>query len=213
MKKFFYLFLLTLTLLAYPSLAQEENEDESSALKNHSQVQKAENLASESQKLSAEEVLEAQENVDTAQEEYDTAKSALDSDLENVALQEALDEAESKLEDAKESLANASGTSLESINEMRDSGMGWGEIAHELGIHPSVLGLGHNKKNMKEERVRNTKSFETKNAGYKNENGNNQGLKGKGNSSNSSSKENSSASSKGNSNGNKGGNGKGSGKK
>ena len=26
--------------------------------------------------------------------------------------------------------------------------MGWGEIAHELGVHPGVLGLGHTKKNM-----------------------------------------------------------------
>jgi len=32
------------------------------------------------------------------------------------------------------------------IDDMRASGMGWGDIAHELGVHPSVLGLGHSKK-------------------------------------------------------------------
>jgi hypothetical protein len=32
------------------------------------------------------------------------------------------------------------------IEDMRASGMGWGEIAHELGVHPSVLGMGHSKK-------------------------------------------------------------------
>ncbi len=31
------------------------------------------------------------------------------------------------------------------IAEMRASGMGWGEICHEFGIHPSVLGHGHHK--------------------------------------------------------------------
>ena len=28
---------------------------------------------------------------------------------------------------------------------MRDTGMGWGNIAKELGVHPGVLGLGHTK--------------------------------------------------------------------
>ncbi|SHO42766.1 hypothetical protein [Desulfopila aestuarii] len=34
---------------------------------------------------------------------------------------------------------------VENFAEMRANGMGWGEIAHELGVHPSVLGLGHTK--------------------------------------------------------------------
>jgi len=32
------------------------------------------------------------------------------------------------------------------IAAMRANGMGWGEIAHALGVHPGVLGLGHSKK-------------------------------------------------------------------
>jgi hypothetical protein len=31
------------------------------------------------------------------------------------------------------------------ISEMRDSRMGWGQIAHHYGLHPSVLGLGYTK--------------------------------------------------------------------
>jgi Na+-transporting methylmalonyl-CoA/oxaloacetate decarboxylase gamma subunit len=34
----------------------------------------------------------------------------------------------------------------QNIADMRVSGIGWGEIAHRHGIHPSVLGLGHSKK-------------------------------------------------------------------
>ena len=35
---------------------------------------------------------------------------------------------------------------MEQIAEMRESGMGWGNIAMELGVHPGALGLGHAKK-------------------------------------------------------------------
>jgi hypothetical protein len=32
------------------------------------------------------------------------------------------------------------------ITSMRANGMGWGDIAHAVGVHPSVLGSGHSKK-------------------------------------------------------------------
>ena len=34
---------------------------------------------------------------------------------------------------------------VEEISDMRESGMGWGDIAKELEVHPSFLGLGHSK--------------------------------------------------------------------
>ena len=37
------------------------------------------------------------------------------------------------------------GVPAEDVISMRRSGMGWGQIAHELGIHPGALGLGHTK--------------------------------------------------------------------
>ena len=40
-------------------------------------------------------------------------------------------------------LADISGVSEADIASMRDSGMGWGQVGHELGVHPGVLGSGH----------------------------------------------------------------------
>lgn len=40
-------------------------------------------------------------------------------------------------------IASAAGVSVEEVLEMRESGMGWGAIANELGVHPSVLGAEH----------------------------------------------------------------------
>lgn len=34
---------------------------------------------------------------------------------------------------------------ISNIARMRQSGMGWGKIAHHYEVHPSVLGLGHSK--------------------------------------------------------------------
>ncbi|MCJ7773768.1 MAG: hypothetical protein MUP22_11635 [Desulfobacterales bacterium] len=38
--------------------------------------------------------------------------------------------------------ANLAGTSVEAIEAMRAEGMGWGEICHFLGLHPSINGHG-----------------------------------------------------------------------
>jgi len=42
--------------------------------------------------------------------------------------------------------AQRTGIEQGDIAQMRANGMGWGEIAHALGVHPGVLGLGHSKK-------------------------------------------------------------------
>lgn len=66
---------------------------------------------------------------------------------EKTAIQDYV-EAEKNLESAQldyaEALANATGVSVAEIAEMRAT-MGWGQICHELGIHPSALGnkFGH----------------------------------------------------------------------
>lgn len=73
----------------------------------------------------------AVENFNEARDDLDRAKS-IKSRTEN-----AVDEAEQDLREAMSGVV-----SEEEIAEMRAT-MGWGEIAHELGIHPSALGLGH----------------------------------------------------------------------
>lgn len=52
--------------------------------------------------------------------------------------------AEAALEDARtNAIASVSDQDLADIADMRDEGMGWGQIAQAYGVHPSVLGLGN----------------------------------------------------------------------
>ncbi|MDM8535695.1 hypothetical protein QUF70_02950 [Desulfobacterales bacterium HSG17] len=67
------------------------------------------------------------------------------------APQEEIDAAKAEFDDAQTAVAEAFGDVAlgdpDDIMEMRESGMGWGQIAHELNVHPSVLGRGHQKTN------------------------------------------------------------------
>lgn len=213
MKRIFYFIISTfLVLFAYPLLA---DEDEFSELNNPAQVQKAENLANASQEAAQEDVSEANENVTTAEDNLAEAEAALANlpdtatDDEILAAEQDVLDATTALDEAKEGLAEVSGASVEDINDMRSDGMGWGDIAHALGIHPSVLGLGHGKKGTIE---RDAESFSTASASTKSNKGGKKsfGLTGKststskGNNGNSFGKGNSS--NKGNSSGK--GNGK-----
>jgi hypothetical protein len=58
------------------------------------------------------------------------------------AAQKAYDTAKTHAENA---LARAACVATSEISAMRSQGMGWGQIAHEMGVHPGVLGLGHSK--------------------------------------------------------------------
>jgi hypothetical protein len=40
-------------------------------------------------------------------------------------------------------VARTCGTTPEQIADMRNQGMGWGQIAQNMGVHPGALGLGH----------------------------------------------------------------------
>lgn len=94
-------------------------------------------------------------------EEVRKAKDILDVILkEGTATQEEREQAEQDLEDAENNYAKAQkkldtarvdafaeqcGKSPAEIQAMRDSGMGWGKIAKECGIHPSAAGKGKGK--------------------------------------------------------------------
>lgn len=94
-----------------------------------------------------------------ASEEVRKAKEVLDIILRNGSAaekeeaRERVEEAERDYRRAQEKLntarldafAEACGTSSARIQAMRDSGMGWGRIAKECGIHPSVAGQGRGK--------------------------------------------------------------------
>lgn len=107
--------------------------DDASTYNNPAQAQKAQNLA-EAAALDDPAVKEALDKLEAAQQSGDV---------------DAIEAAEAALESA---LADAAGVSADEIADMREEGMGWGQIAHELGVHPSVLGLGNRFGHTKTER-------------------------------------------------------------
>lgn len=85
---------------------------------------------------------QAAQDLDAAQASYDAAVAAQDP-AAIAAAEAALAEAQAGYDSA---MSQATGVSVSDISSMRDMGMGWGQIAHELGVHPGVLGLGQAKK-------------------------------------------------------------------
>lgn len=125
--------LLTVGLIT-PAIADDIEDPEESYYSSPAQAAHAAQLAEE----------DAQSNEDVAKawQDYQDA-------LNNLGEEPTEDDlaAVEQLEiDYEETLATAIGTSADEIEAMRDSGMGWGEIAHALDIHPGLLGLGHTKR-------------------------------------------------------------------
>ncbi len=132
-----------ITLSPTATLAQER-----SYFQNSAQAQKAENVAAASleQAMHDEDVIDATERV----ERVEKAIAGLDPDSpdyerEKAHLEALLTRAQENLERV---LAEAGAVSERDIAAMRRAGMGWGEISHELGLHPRISGLGHNKSNL-----------------------------------------------------------------
>ena len=156
-------------LISNASALEGAANDEISALNNAAQVQRAENLARAVEEglagatEKAEQTIEisqflvddAQQAIDQAQAELEAINSedadALLSASENLEqARQALSVALSGLEKANQQLDSIAAVSPEDISEMRESGMGWGEIAKQLDVHPGLLGLGHSKRSEKE---------------------------------------------------------------
>ncbi|MEA3497786.1 MAG: hypothetical protein U9R16_01885 [Campylobacterota bacterium] len=190
MKKLFYIVMAAFLVFGLNPLLAAPG-DEVSTLQNPAQAQKAENLAAET-----EDVQVAQTNVNDAETALSNAQAAYDADP-TAATEAALEEAQTNFNSATTTLSEVSGVAVDDITTMRTSGMGWGEIAHEIGVHPSVLGLRNSKKERTRARTRDMENFsaETSNGkalgigGLKNAN------KGKG--SNSSGKSNGNGNGKG----------------
>lgn len=136
-------------------MAETDNTNEGaesrSALQNDAQVARAENLAEiEAAKPDAE-LTAARKAVTDAETALAAAKASGD--------ENAIDDAQAALDEADGNLATLmsarTAEAKEDITAMRASGMGWGEIAHELGIHPGYLGLGHTKGNIQKNRFSN----------------------------------------------------------
>lgn len=141
---YFALLLFFLTFQIQPLLADENDLNESpdsGKITNAAQEQHAQNLA-EAAALQDSGVSSFKEYLGYAERELEEAKRSGDEEKIEQA-QIAYDSAKASFE---ETLAKETVSQREDIAKMRQSGMGWGEIAHKLGVHTSVLGLGHAKK-------------------------------------------------------------------
>ncbi|MBN1254590.1 MAG: hypothetical protein JXA50_04890 [Deltaproteobacteria bacterium] len=131
-------------------------DEEEPAFNNPAQAQHAANLAEAAATGPSDELGEALENLAEAEKALEEAIASGDKAAIEAA-QKAYDEANEKAEGLA---AEETGVTVEDIAAMRAEGMGWGQIAHTLGVHPSVLGLGHKfqETEMEEATARNTKS-------------------------------------------------------
>ncbi len=119
-------------------------DQESSSFSNPAQAQHAANLA---EALAAQPNPEVEAALDAVTEAEQDLADAIATENE-----EAIAEAQAALDVAKENaeavMAENVGVTADDISAMRDEGMGWGQIAHQLGVHPGALGLGHTKGKM-----------------------------------------------------------------
>ncbi len=116
--------------------ADEFTDNEESYYDNPAQAAHASQLADE-----------AALSDDDVQQAFDDYQEALDA-LGEEPTDEELAEVQALEETYQEALSAVTGVIEADIEAMRTSGMGWGDIAHELGVHPSTLGLGHKRGGM-----------------------------------------------------------------
>ncbi|MBU1417248.1 MAG: hypothetical protein KKI15_02050 [Proteobacteria bacterium] len=127
--------------------------DDSPTFSNPAQAAHAASLAEAAAAEANEATADAQQAVSDAQDALADAEAAADQDAIEAAA-----EALAAAEDAyAEAIADLAGVLTADIKEMRDDNMGWGQIAHELGVQPGLLGLGYTHRN----RHRNMISGET----------------------------------------------------
>ena len=116
-------------------------EQEGPALTTPAAAQRAENLAEASASEARAEILKARKSAAKA-------KAAL-KEARNSGKRTDLDEVQARYDAALQSLdrviANSTGITIDEISAMRSSGMECEQIAYELGVNPSALGLDDTK--------------------------------------------------------------------
>ncbi|MBW1750386.1 MAG: hypothetical protein JRJ37_06770 [Deltaproteobacteria bacterium] len=129
-----------LSSAAVNDIASPGLDAETPAFGNAAQAQKAANLAQQA----ATSDTSLQNALQDVQDNRDMLHKALNSNDPNAisVARNAMAKAESAYTDA---LVKATGVISSDITAMRDSGMGWGVIAHELGVQPGLIGLGHDR--------------------------------------------------------------------
>lgn len=114
----------------------EEQVEEQSYYSNPAQVSHAAQLSQSA--------INNNEQVKQSYSDYQDAKNSYDA-LGSAATEEDYNKLQAAETNYQNTLAEQTGLTETEIANMRNAGMGWGEIANELGIHPGTLGLGHSK--------------------------------------------------------------------
>lgn len=146
-----------LTIASASSFAQDPKtaQDELISIVGEAVVEEATRRSEEVRK--AKEVLDVVLKSGTPAEQEEAQK-----DVEKA--EEKYAEAQKDIETARvDAYAEKSGKSAAEIQSMRDSGMGWGKIAKEVGIHPSAAGKG--KGNSKKDKSKKSKKDKGKKKG------------------------------------------------
>ncbi|WP_272700355.1 hypothetical protein [Desulfovibrio sp. Fe33] len=143
MKTIACLFMAAGLLIAAPSPTTAQGDDltwnELAILVGESVVQEVSD--SEEEVASAQKILDALRNRKSASREELTRAEL---DLEQA--RERYDKAHSNLDNARvDKLAFECGKTSDQIRAMRNSGMGWGQIAKQCGAHPSAAGKAKGK--------------------------------------------------------------------
>ena len=149
------LLICSLVVFTYHHSLADDDDPETSEFSNPAQAAHAANLSEVASAALDGDVENAENDLVEAEDTRDDAQNTLDnlppdtSDQVMAEAEAALETAEADLKNAEtaldEAVSELAGVSVDAIGDMRSNGYGWGQIAHELGVHPGVLGLGHMK--------------------------------------------------------------------
>lgn len=146
--KYFLAAMLLTTLSALPVMAQEADDPGDApapAFSNPTQSSIAEGLAAAATEKADAELADATTNLEAADDARNTAVANAAANPDDTALQEEAAKAQQAYEEAYDAFTAAAAAADVDVTSadiagMRDLGMGWGQIAQELGVHPSTIG-------------------------------------------------------------------------
>ncbi len=106
------------------------------------QAQRAANLAEQAAMQTSTALRSSLRQVEAAEQRMQEALATANQ-AEIMAARTAMERAQ---EQYTQQLSELTGVMVDDIGEMRENGMGWGQIATELGVHPGELGMGHGRR-------------------------------------------------------------------
>ncbi len=132
------------TMAVTPALAASPDDTvtEQPAFTSPVQAERAANLAERAAMQTSTALQNSLHQVDAAEQRMQQAL-ATGNQARITAARSALERAQQQY---TQQLSEMTGVMTDDIAKMRENGMGWGQIAAELGVHPGELGMGHDRR-------------------------------------------------------------------